>query len=201
MTTQPQTGPHWTDNLDRNRQNVSYALIGVGAALFLAAVVLMWWKGWDTASLSVAFLLFGLTSLGCGIWFQAAGATPGLSGRDAARLLALILGGAFGLAVTVGAIWQTKPWWEYVSGGTEVWQDPKKGWHLWLLAALYVVGLAVMFFSFLIGRGEESDSPTLRRLLYGYNAVLTGLLLLGILVAINVLSYIYLPQTTDWTEA
>ena len=58
-----------------------------------------------------------------------------------------------------------------------------------------------MFSSLLLGRGEESDSPTLRRLLYGYNAVLTGLLLLGILAAINVLAYLYLPVSSDWTEA
>ncbi len=200
MTTQPQTRPDWAEQIDRNRQNVSYVLIGLGGALIIAAIVLAFWKGWDTASLSVGFLLFGLTSLGCGLWFQA-GLAPGLSGKDSARLLVLILGGALGLAVTVAAICQTKPWWEYVSGGTEVWQDRSKSWHLWLLAGLYVVGLAVMFFSFLLGRGEESDSPTLRRLLYGYNAVLTGLLLLGILAAINVLAYLYLPQQTDWTEA
>ncbi len=200
MTTQPplQPSPDWAAALGKNRQNVSYALIGVGLALVIAAAVLMVWKGWESAALIVSFLLFGLTALGCGLWFQA-GTTGGLSGKDAARLLALILGGVLGLAVTIGTVWQTVPWWHYVGGGPEVWQA-EGGWRIWLLAGLFVVGLAVMFSSLLLGRGEESDSPTLRRLLYGYNAVLTGLLLLGILAALNVLAYLYMPQSTDWTE-
>lgn len=199
MTTQPQSRPGWMEVLDRNRQNVSYALLGVGGALLIAAAILMWKYGWPQAPLIVGFLLFGLTSLGCGLWFQGA-ATAGLSGQDSARLLALIVGGMFGLSVTVGAIWQTYLWWNYVAGGTEVWQG--EGWqYIWVLAALFLVGLAVMFFSLLLGRSEESDNPTLRRLLYGYNAVLTGLLVLGILAALNVLAYLYLPVSSDWTKA
>src|SRR5262249_23758050 len=64
-----------------------------------------------------------------------------------------------------------------------------------------IAGLAIMFFSLLLARSEESDSPGLRRTLYGYNAVLTGLLLLAILVILNVLGYLYLPMSSDWTEA
>jgi hypothetical protein len=173
--------------------------MGVGAALLIGGAVLMWWKGWESAALIVSFLLFGLTALGCGLWFQSA-PISGLSGKDSARLLALILGGVLGLSITIGAVWQTVPWWHYVGGGPEVWQA-EGGWRIWLLAGLFVVGLAVMFASLLLGRGEESDSPTLRRLLYGYNAVLTGLLLLGILAALNVLAYLYMPQTSDWTDA
>src|SRR5579885_2949346 len=199
MTTQPQTQPDWMEVLDRNRQNISYALLGVGAALLVAAAVLMWKFGWGQAALIAGLLLFGLTSLGCGLWYQQAPA-GGLSGKDSSRLLALTVGGVFGLAVTIGAVWQTYLWWRFVSGGTEVWQGAE-GWHIWLLAALFLVGLAVMFFSLLLARSEESDNPTLRRLLYGYNAVLSGLLVLGILVALNVLAYLYLPVSSDWTEA
>ena len=137
--------------------------------------------------------------LGCGLWFQA-GASGGLTGRDTARLLVLILGGVLGLAITVATAWQTVAWWNYVSGGTEVWQGPE-GWHIWLLAGLFVVGLALMFASLLLARGEENENPLCRRLLYGYNAVLTGLLVLGILAALNVLAYLYLPVSSDWTEA
>jgi hypothetical protein len=203
MTTQPQPQlqpkPDWTAVLEKNRQNISYGLIGLGGALVIASAILWWRNGWESAALIVSFVLFGLTALGAGLWFQTA-ATGGLSGKDAARLLVLILGGVLGFAVTLGAAWQTVLWWHYVGGGPEVWQA-EGGWRIWLLAGLFLVGLALMFASLLLGRNEESDSPILRRLLYGYNAVFTGLLLLGILAAINVLAYLYLPVSSDWTEA
>jgi hypothetical protein len=193
------TRPHWTETLDTRRQNVSYALMGLGAVLLIAAAVLMWKYGWDSAALIVGFLLFGLTALGCGLWFQG-GTAGGLSGRDSARLLALVLGGAFGLALTVGGIWQTFLWWGYVVGGTEAEQEAGPG-RIWVLVAVVLGGLAVMFFSLLLARSEETDNASLRRLLYGYVAVLTGLLLLAILVGINFLGYFYLPTSSDWTAA
>src|SRR5437899_10702 len=63
------TRPDWTETLDAQRQNVSYVLIGVAGALVLAAAILMWKYGWDSAALIVSFLLFGLTALGCGLGF------------------------------------------------------------------------------------------------------------------------------------
>jgi len=201
MTTQTPTQPRpdWTEALDRNRQNVSYVLIGLGGVLILASAVLVWKFGWESAAAIVGCVLFGLTSLALGLWFASA-TTGGLSGKDSSRLLALMLGGVLGLVLTIAAVWQTVPWWKYVSGGTEVWQGPD-WWRIWVLAALFLVGLAVLFLSLLLGRGEESDDPLLRRLLYGYNAVLTGLLFLGVLVALNVLAYLYLPVSSDWTKA
>ena len=58
-----------------------------------------------------------------------------------------------------------------------------------------------MFASLLLARSEENTSPTLRRLLYGYNAILSSFLLLGILIVVNILSSAYLSKRTDWTGA
>ena len=64
-----------------------------------------------------------------------------------------------------------------------------------------------MFLSLQAARGVERVSANMRRLLYGYNAVLTGLLLLAILGLINVLAYVHVPPFTlfskqiDWTPS
>src|SRR5262249_33465704 len=53
----------------------------------------------------------------------------------------------------------------------------------------------------------ERASAGMRRLLYGYNAALTGLLLLAILGLLNVLAYVHLwpftlfAKSLDWTPA
>jgi hypothetical protein len=206
MTTQTPPRPEWTAVIDAHRRNISYAVIGVGAALLIAAAVLaimVWRSDWPVSALIVPFLMFGLTALGGGLWFQA-GTGGELTGKDTARLLVLILGGALGLALAVGGIWQTILWWRYVVGGGKEGAEEEAAaepWRLWVLVAVVLGGLAVMFFSLLLARGEESDSPTLRRLLYGYVAVLSGLLLLAVLVGLNILGYYYLPKSSDWTEA
>jgi hypothetical protein len=57
-----------------------------------------------------------------------------------------------------------------------------------------------MFASLLLARTEERSSAFLRRLLYGYNAALTGLLLLAILAVGNVLVYTLWPTSYNWTR-
>jgi hypothetical protein len=91
-------------------------------------------------------------------------------------------------------------WRSDIAGGAEAWRGPNR-WHLWILAATGFVGLAVMLFSLLLARGEENANRTLRVLLYGYNAVLTGILLLVVLIVANVLAYNTLPETSDWTAS
>ena len=68
-------------------------------------------------------------------------------------------------------------------------------------------GLALMFLSLQAVAGSVRENPLLRRLVYGYNAVLTSLLLLAILTLLNALAYTpwgpfkYLSQTYPWTES
>jgi hypothetical protein len=200
-TVQQPAGSRWDEALARKRQPLSIALLVVGALLFVEVVVLFLRYKWDYAPVWAGSFLFALGALGAGVWLRQEAAAPGgLSGRDSARLLVLVLGGLLGFALTVGGLWQTIYWWKDVIGGTQTWQG-EHGWHLWVLSGVNLAGLAVMFFSLLLARGEETDNPTLRYLLYGYNAVLTALLLLGILVILNILGYLYLPPSSDWTEA
>jgi hypothetical protein len=58
-----------------------------------------------------------------------------------------------------------------------------------------------MFISLLPLRAVEHSNAALRRLLYGYNAVLTGLLLVAILMVVNVLVFNYLTPSFDWTQS
>src|SRR5260370_18542736 len=80
-------------------------------------------------------------------------------------------------------------------------------WGVFLCGVDLVGGLALMFASSQLGRSVERTSPNLRRYLYGYNAVLTGLLLLSILAVANVLTYVkwgpfgLLGQRWDWTAS
>src|SRR5207253_1154212 len=62
-------------------------------------------------------------------------------------------------------------------------------------------GLAIMFISLMPLRAVERSNAVLRRLLYGYNAALTGLLVLAILMVLNVLVYNYVTPSFDWTES
>ncbi len=190
---------NWDDNLYQRRQSVSVFLLILGAALLAVVLFLFLRYKWDYAPIWAGCFLFGLGALGAGIWLRQE-QIGGLSGRDSARLLVLVLGGLLGLSLTVGGLWQTIYWWKPITGGWETWQGENR-WYLWVLIAAYVPGLAFMFFSLLLARVEEADHPTLRRLLYGYNAVLSGLLLLVILVVVNILAYRFLPPSSDWTEA
>ena len=73
----------------------------------------------------------------------------------------------------------------------------------WVLAALaiFLVGVAVMFVSMQPARAEERTSVVLRRMLYGTNAVLTGLLMLLMLTVVNVIVFMKLPDNVVTTAA
>jgi hypothetical protein len=64
-----------------------------------------------------------------------------------------------------------------------------------------------MFASLQLARGVERESGIMRRLLYGYNTVLTCVLLLAVLVLVNVLAYVQLKpfnlfsRPFDWTSS
>jgi hypothetical protein len=80
----------------------------------------------------------------------------------------------------------------------------------WILAKVAVPvfgGLLLMFLSMQLARSFERTRAGLRRLLYGYTAVLDCLLLITILLLINLLPYTnvwpfgYLNKVSDWTRS
>jgi hypothetical protein len=108
-----------------------------------------------------------------------------------------------GLALIFLGIYFTAQWWGAFTGGLEEWH--KNWWQLMLCELLIFGGLAVMFGALQFARAEERTNPGLRRLVYGYNAGLTVLLVLVILVHLNVFTYLpvtpftWAQQTYDWT--
>jgi ABC-type uncharacterized transport system len=124
-------------------------------------------------------------------------------GEGGAKLI-LFVGSLVGLILICAGIIMTAQWWGTVTGGLEEWH--KNWWRLMLCELLVFGGLAVMFGALQVARSEERTNPGLRRVVYGYNAVLTALLVLTILVHLNVFTYLpvapftWAQETYDWTE-
>jgi ABC-type uncharacterized transport system len=149
-----------------------------------------------------------LIFMGAAVWYLLSEETSPLSALDATRLMVLTIGGLSGL-VTVLLIGLALPyfeWWNIFIGGVESWR--KEWWRIGVTMLALFGGLALMFASLQLARADERSSAGLRRLLYGYNAVLTGLLVLAILIVLNVLTYVPLPawgsffsKPSDWTAS
>lgn len=150
-----------------------------------------------------------LIFMGAGVWYLLSEETGTLNAVDATRLMVLTIGGLSGL-VTVLLIGLALPyfeWWNIYMGGVESWR--KEWWRIGVTMLALFGGLALMFASLQLARTDERSSAGMRRLLYGYNAVLTGLLVLAILVALNVSTYVsqipawgaFFSKPGDWTAS
>lgn len=123
--------------------------------------------------------------------------------RDKA-LSILVIGGLAGLALLVTGIVLTYNWWTEIAGGLESWR--KHWWKVWLCITACLGGLLTMFLGFQPARKLERSDPRVRRLVYGYNAFLTGILLLAFLGLLNVLAYVrvgplsWLATTQEWSR-
>jgi hypothetical protein len=130
--------------------------------------------------------------------------SPRPSNQEAPALI-LLAGTLVGLILVGVGFYLTMRWWGTFTTGMEEWR--KNWWQIALCFLTVFGGLGAMFAALHLARGEERTNPSLRRLIYGYNAVLTGLLLLTILGVVNLLAYVpfkpfsFLNQTYDWTEA
>ena len=99
------------------------------------------------------------------------------------HVLMLLMGGCAGLILWVLSLVLAYAWRNTIFGGLDAWQGAN-WWQLWVCLLAMVGGLAIMFVSLLPLRAVERSNAVLRRLLYGYNAMLTGLLLLGATLAL-----------------
>jgi hypothetical protein len=222
--------------LARNRKQTGYALLVI-AALF--ALIPLWMvyhyklarvKPAETVGAEekqpeeakaapdrelryVAVMLWGgllaLIFMGAGVWYLLSEEIGTFNVADATRLMVLTIGGLSGL-VTVLLIGLALPyfeWWNIFVGGVESWR--KEWWRIGITMLALFGGLALMFASLQLARADERSSPGLRRLLYGYNAVLTGFLVLAILIVLNVSTYIsvvpawgsFFSKPSDWTAS
>lgn len=134
--------------------------------------------------------LLALASAG---WLYAHPADP-TAPLSAARAEIVAFGGLAGLLTTLcgaalGYRWRMS---------LELWvSSGDRSEAKWVLyaAAVFVAGLIIMFVSLQVARTEQRANAILRRLLYGFNSVFVGLLLLLVLVAVNVFSFMRIPAT------
>jgi hypothetical protein len=236
ITTNSQAPPALLAFMARNRRYTGYALLVIAVAFALIPLWMVYHykvAGTKAAAASaedkkssieispepekeiryVPVMIWGgavaVIFMVAGVWYLLAEETSPLSAVDATRLMVLSIGGLSGL-VTVLLIGLALPyfeWWNTFLGGVETWR--KEWWRFGITAIALFGGLALMFASLQLARTDERSSPGLRRLLYGYNAVLTGLLMLAILVVLNVSTYLtqvpawgaFFSKPSDWTAS
>lgn len=183
------------ERLVARRQKLGPIALLIGLAGVIIAVWLRFgWKAefpeWGGV-LSLGFILFG-----AGLWlFLSSNVSAG-----SARILVLIVGGLIGLDIAVMTFARAWLWKDDVFfRGISEWRGPE-GWRIWVCAYLMLLGLGLMFGSFYLARTDIRANPIVRRVLYGYNAIFSGLLLLAFLVCLNVVVYAAYPLTFDWSE-
>src|SRR5436190_12015694 len=234
---QPDSPPGLLSALARNRKPTGYALLVIAALFALIPLWMVYHYKWSRVQPAepaaaeerkpaeeaksaparelryVPVMLWGgllaLIFMGAGVWYLLSEEIGTLNAIDATRLMVLTIGGLSGL-VTVLFIGLALPyfeWWSVFVGTVETW---RKEWYSIGITMLALFGgLALMFGSLQLARTDERSSPGLRRLLYGYNAVLTGLLVLAILVVLNVSTYVtqipawgaFFSKPSDWTAS
>ena len=197
--------PAFFERLRRNNSLVGMALLVVGVVLGLTGLVfalLARFGQTDFPDLSatlrnevseiVCLFLLGILGLVGGVWLTNSKIEELTAAKM--RLFVLVVGGCFGLVLAGGALVRAILWSSDVFGGMGAWQG-NRAWHLWLCAYVELIGLVIMFASLLAARADIRSSVVLRRALFGYNAVLTGLLLLATLVVLNIVVYAIFPNS------
>jgi hypothetical protein len=184
-----------------NRTSVGYALLSIGAVLIVLTVMgALWW-----------FADYPKSVVACGVILVAAMMFSGVerllrpsgegSELDAARMMVLGLGGGVGLALTVLGVLFTINWWDDIVTWADEIGPGKNAWRAIAVSMVIVAGLALMFVSLQLGRTEERSNINLRRLVYGYNAGLTGVLVLMILVVLIVFVAVFFKTPLDFTAS
>ena len=205
---QPGDGAPPTDlasSLASRPKEVAYALFGLAAVFLIVPVALCIRYGWPAAvgPLFVWAVLASAVALGAALvallWKPDAKASE----AEKIRLLLLCLGGTLGLltAVVLGLIVPFfQPYRTIFAGGVTEWR--KHPFPVFTVTAAFVGGLALTFASMQLARGRERESALMRRLMYGFNAVFSTLLLASILLILNFVPYMpALGRTTSSTSS
>lgn len=166
---------------------------------------------------SLAFLVWGaalsMFVLGMGVYTLMPSTTSpeGLSRAERLRWIFLLTTGGIGamtavlglvLPFCVQPLAQTN-YQEIFMGGPKAWRS--NGWAVARCLMALIGGLILMFVGVQLARPVQRTSMSMRRWLYGYNTILSGLLLLFILILVNLLPYTdvkpfsYAKAATDWT--
>lgn len=215
-TNAPETHGDFYEKFAGKQQNIAYGLVAVGLLLLaipISNVILYRWQSlavfiWGAAlSVLVSFV---------GLWNLLAPVSGGPR-QQADRLrvtVLLVLAGVGLLTALLGMFLPfSKPpfsgtnYPDIFKGDLAKWRERENAWALTRLAAALLGGLVLMFIGMIQARVFERTSPGLRRLLYGYNAILTSILLVLIVGLLNFLPYLrvqpfsYANEAVDWTRA
>jgi gliding motility-associatede transport system auxiliary component len=197
-----------SENQERSLQPAIYGLLVLGAVMGIVAVVqgvkMYSAEALDRQEHYPLVVWAGANALICisaAIW--AFTYKPPTESREEVttptKLLILGVGGLLGFTTVLclGVLYALfdKTWLTTATGSRAAWKEAKT-WYPILLA---LAGLGVMLLSFVAVRSEERKNPTFRRLIYGFNSVLMGLLVLAILGVGNVFAAVYGNKTFDWT--
>lgn len=187
------------DRLVRNRGRVMTTTAVKGLALVIGGGVLFYNYGVPGFPLAGAGVFLGLVLLSASFWLLVA--APQEVTATNFRVLVLIVGGAAGLIISLMTAVQFIFWQDLIfSGGMSAWREPE-AWRYWLAVYVELFGLALMFGSLYLAQADIRSNALLRRVLYGYNAVFNGLLLLAVIVLLNVVVYASMPYSFNWTRS
>jgi hypothetical protein len=198
----PATRQQILDTMLQMRKQLALTLMILGAALVVGGA----WYGLSKGFRELGgrfpegggMFLVGLVFFSAGLWTNLTLESPATA--YTMRMLLLYVGGLTGFLIAVMTALRVILWWTtYFAGGMTVWQGDE-GWRFWVCAYVGLLGLGLLFASLLLGQVDIRSNVVMRRLLYGYNAVLTGLLLLAMLVVVNLLIYVALPSNVAWTK-
>ncbi len=164
---------------------------------------------WRLGRPALAYIIWSglLATFSAGVGFALGNRNKAeVSVDNALRIGLIFLGGGIGFATAILGL--SLPLMEYSAifgGGLTEWR--KNPGIVLFCAALLVGGLSLMFASVLLAKSFERSSIGFRRLLYGTNAFLTGMLLLAVLGVVNFLAYVplgkfdFFNRTFDFTSS
>jgi len=181
--------------------------LAVGGALALTVVILASTKGYSLLTLDVWLGGLSIVFVGIGLARLLGPQTEAFrnfSPGDRLRLTALAAGGLLGFVTFIyGVLLIVLDYPSVFAGKIEVMRENVGT--IMLCALPLFGGLVLMYLGLTLGYRFERTEPGLRRLLYGYNAVVGGLLLFAILGVVNLLAYTHvkpfsaLGATLDWS--
>jgi hypothetical protein len=214
-TNPPSTTGDVYPRVPAKQQNISYVLIAAGLLLLAIPVSNVALYRWQSLAVFIWGAALSLFVVGVGLWNLLSPVRGGPREVDdrLRETILLVLAGIGLLTALLGLVlpFSSQPFSltnypDIFAGGIRKWRERENAWAVTRVVAALLGGLILMFVGLAQARTYERTSPNLRRLLYGYNAILTTMLLILIIGLLNLLPYSgvqpfsYANEAMDWTR-